>query len=628
MKADFIPGKWIITHTSDFSFRKILDFLPLLAGQLDRNIFPSRPVRAAFSREFPVNRLIKTPGGLFLQIRETDLSFDDSRKPSPPDPGFPPISTFTPIRSIGHLLLYHPADSRWSGIRLTPASLFLGSALVSSGYRFSIQKCNLLHPPSLPDADLLALTLFEDHFLEYRNFFSGRLDSFTGLLAAGGPLVTLHGPPAVYHLPGIHLWFRGEAENFFPRWISAYNRRNLGDLLKLGGFFFRRSQLIIFSDFHRPVQLLNLDGLRPRADFLSPRLKEQGLEINLSRGCRRRCLYCSRVQGARIRKLPAKGFDRLLAEWGAGKASSRPSASRATVNINDDDILAEPDYAREVFTLIRRRGFSLWGVQTSLASLFRKDAPDLRVLNLLKAPLLFGNRTPLVWVGTDAFIPDRAAVLGKYIPPFSSFRRLLGFFEKNRILNYHYWISSDHRSGWETFVREFTLLITLLKEFPHFHLLAHSPFLIPYPSTALFQNLQEESRTHLIDFKKKFPAAHPFFVLRLVRRVKTAFENLNRLLENRSGTGQPGFFDCLGDRDFHGCLQAIYYFLKQDRLLLESAGGVDSSRSAADLRKLEERLVGMLSSGLYRDSRNRKENHGNLPSPVEKKFRRWYNKTC
>ena len=174
-----------------------------------------------------------------------------------------------------------------------------------------------------------------------------------------------------------------------------------------------------------------------------------------------------------------------------GHDDRAPTHPCHAININDDDILQEPDYAREIFALVKKNGMRIFGIQTSMASLVSNDgSPRTEILDLVADPGLYVDDRPLLWLGTDAFLTERARRLGKKLPPAGKFHDLLQELEKRGLRHFHYWISSDGDSSWEEFVAELALISGFFRDFANFGLLAHAPFIVPYPSSRLFGTLE------------------------------------------------------------------------------------------------------------------------------------------
>jgi hypothetical protein len=341
------------------------------------------------------------------------------------------------------------------------------------------------------------------------------------------------------------------------------------------------------AGFDQVIRPVDLGAVPIDFDFMEPDQADHGLEMNFSRGCRRGCVFCCRAQGAKFRKLPLEKVRELLEKYYAfaentgrddhaptpapfsgdmmGRDDRAPIHSRYTVNINDDDILQDPGYAKGIFSLIKGSGLRIFGVQTSTASLVKGNgAPAREVLDLIADPELYVEGKPLLWLGTDAFVPARARRLGKKLPPPDKFRELMAEMERLGIRHYHYWISSDGDSNWMEFVEELGLIFSFFKGFPGFGLLAHAPFIVPYPSSALFARLPAGDPR--LKIKLALDAPDDRFRYRVVERLETGWPQLNCLLKNDRAGGEKGFFDFLKEKELTTAAQLAYHFLKQEML--------------------------------------------------------------
>jgi hypothetical protein len=241
------------------------------------------------------------------------------------------------------------------------------------------------------------------------------------------------------------------------------------------------------------------------------------------------------------------------------------SKSAYTVNINDDDILQDPAYAAAIFALLKKYGFRIIGIQTAPAALVQSNEQvNYGVLDIAADPELYVDSRPLLWLGTDVFLPQRARRLGKRLPSMEVFAGLLAELEKHGLRHFHYWISSDNDSTWEEFIEELGLIINYYHNYPNFGLLAHAPFIVPYPASRLFQRLTDDAPN--LKIKLSLDAADPRFSYRVVERLETKHVNLNKLLNNEKAGGEFGFFDLLKSKDFIAAAQLAYHFLKQEAL--------------------------------------------------------------
>jgi hypothetical protein len=481
------------------------------------------------------------------------------------------------IKKIKTVGLSYPvllSDRRWETIHLTASSLFLGSSLANAGFDVVVKKQIL--PVSVIDSqllscDMIGFTLFEDLFIQTKNLLSQLRNhyKFNGIIAAGGPLITLTPFKSTFHLPEINLLVRGEAEFLLPGLIKAINANDIDKLLEFKGFLFQVPGIIIISDFNEINIPDHFDGFQFNLDFLEKNHLEAGLEINVSRGCKRGCIFCSAVQGKQLRKLPKILVDDLLNLF-SGKldAFNIQSPHTRTVNINDDDILQDPGYANDIFQSIKKNQFQLWGVQTSMDSFFTDSGEiQFKVLDVIDDKSLYVENNPLVWLGTDTFLRQRGKRLGKKTPVEAQLLRLIEEFEKREIRNYHYWISSDYLSDWDEFTREFMFIYQLYSRFNYFGLIAHSPFLVPYSTTPVYRHLiHSKELKNRVKYRQILKSNKDLFTFPLVERVETGYRHLNRLLNNEKLNDGPGFFDYLRQKDYVHAFITLYNFLKQERM--------------------------------------------------------------
>ena len=572
-KSMLLTGQWILTYESNsHSFQQVLEYLDQIQKWLAQtDLTPSR-IRISINKRIKTNRFCFQNDTLNIFINEWR---DQKLLPNHQYHYHQPRANLT-LKSIKKILLLVPillGDKRWNSLSLPASSLFLGSTLLNNHFQVRVEKLDLRFPTSTDewlDYDLVGITLYEDLFPEITRWLIPFRHRYGGLLAAGGPMVTLTPLESAFHAPQFNLLVRGESEFVFPDILTALNQNNLENLLNHKGFIFHHRGLAIISEFQHINRPQNLNDFHFHADLLSEEHLPSGIEINLSRGCNQGCIFCSKVQGKRIRKLPVIELERLLLSFSYKLESQRRDFSRSrTININDDNILQDPRYAGAVFELIRKNRFKLWGVQTSIHSFFNRNQKiNTELMALISDTELFVGSQPLVWLGTDAFLKSRGKKLGKWVPDENQLEILIQEFEKRGIDNFHYWISSDYHSDWQEFIEEFLFIIDLIFRFPRFGLLAHSPFLIPYRSTPLFKMLYNNPRYKTrIRYRDILKSPVDAYIFPLVERVETPFIHLNKLLRNESDRLQSGFFDDLNQEQYPQALTTVYHFLRQERIL-------------------------------------------------------------
>jgi hypothetical protein len=562
-------GKWLIRYEpGEFSYSDILTLLPPLQSSLERMALNYKFLNVTFNRNIRRSLFFLVGDHLFIRHNGSDGQLAET------NPGAFAVQTALeplrrPIHSVNLLFPHLESDPRWKTIGLPAGQLFLASGLRASGFETTTMP--LILPAVIPpfgtfEDDLAAFTIFEDLLPALRPFLSHFQAVYGGWLAAGGPFPTLAPLAAIYHLPQINLFVRGEAELALPDILKALNLGNIEALFSQAGVFWQQLGLIVLSDFDRINRPETFKHFQMDLSFIKPEHLTQGLEMNFSRGCKHGCVFCCRVQGKKYRKFPLEKaeellnqYDRKITEFTVNSESAR------SININDDDILQDPEYAAAIFALLKKYGFRIIGIQTSTVSLIKSvESINSSVLDLAADPELFVDNRPLLWLGSDTFLFKRGCRLGKRMPAPEVFVNLLGELERRGLRHFHYWISSDGDSTWEEFVNELALIFKFHRDFPNFALLPHAPFIVPYPASRLFERLSDNALN--LKIREKFIAADKLFNYSLPERLETAFPNLNNLLRNEKAGGTSGFFDFLKTKDFTAAAQLAYHFLKQEQL--------------------------------------------------------------
>ncbi len=507
-------------------------------------------------------QLIESKNSLHIKIKSLK-QFDVNKNKDVKEINLPDLKTS--IKSVILTVPYLSNDSRWKEIDVPSSTIFLGSDLINNDFNVKSIKLRLPHINSEKlnlKSDIVSFSLFEDlidKFIDFLNEF----EIGDSILAAGGPFITLNPMEAFQYLEKINIFYRGEGEKKFSRLLKILNKGNLSDIFNLKGIALNFKNLIIFSSYDITNYTFDFSDFKFNLNFLKNDFKTNDLEMNFSRGCKRGCAFCSKVQGKYFRKLPTTKVEELLKEFKA----IRDSKEIFTININDDDILQDKEYAKEILETIEKYDFKLWGIQTSIESFFKDlKETDNEIIDIVNKRNLYAMKKPLLWLGTDGFLKERKKVLSKFIPDKNNLIKLVEEFEKKEILNYHYWISSDYNTNWNIFIKELLFIIDLKENFSNFYLLAHSPFIIPYPSTPVFKIIQKKVMNNRIRYKKIYKNNEKI-ILKLVERLETEYDNLNLLLLNTKDENNKGFFDYIKEYDFLSALKLCYTYLKKDILL-------------------------------------------------------------
>ena len=585
-------GNWLVNFDpKEYNYPDILILLAHIQDKINELSIKFNFININFNKSGNINYFFKEKEAIFLIFNDIKSEFQEIG--SKPDE----IAEFRPLKkAIKTVSLLFPrleSDPRWKTMGMPAGHMLLASSLKAGGFEPEARSLSLFgenrHPEAL-SADLTGITLFEDLLPLLGPFLADFRGSHEGILAAGGPFPTLAPLSAIYHLPQVNLFVRGEAELALPGILRSLNQGDAEAFFANTGVFWRQRGMIAMAGFDKVIRPVDLGDVPIDFDFMEPDQVEHGLEMNFSRGCRRGCVFCCRAQGSKLRKLPLEKVRELLGKYYiiAKNTGRDDRASTFSININDDDILQDPAYARDIFAAIKDQGLRIFGVQTSTASLLNGSGdPAREVLDLVTDPDLYVEGKPLLWLGTDAFIPARARRLGKKLPPPDKFRELMEEMERRGIRHYHYWISSDGDSDWEEFVGELALVFSFFRDFPGFGLLAHAPFIVPYPSSALFARLPAGDPRLKIKLALDAPDAR--FGYKVVERLETQWPQMNCLLRNEKAGGEFGFFDLLKAKDLVAAAQLAYHFLKQEQLQ-----GLTNDPSLQRVRESLELLIAEL----------------------------------
>lgn len=472
------------------------------------------------------------------------------------------VPVFKPT-SVLLIFPYSLRDKRWLKMSVPPSLLFLANSLKSYLHSVKIKKIPLesgILPEELENFSWVGIPLYDELFLSVQKLIRAIKGKFKGKIAVGGPMVTLSPLAVAAHLSEANLIVRGEGEERFPKLLSLLHETisNLEELFKIKGFIYRDEKILISSSFSE-TPLPDLKFSNMNIDSVPDEELEKGIEINTSRGCPRSCIYCSHVHGRTIREIPIENIRNWLAEFKRRlqlKKIENPEAF--TVNINDDDILLNKERAIKIIRTINEMGFKIWGIQTSLESI----AEGRDILDFLSMNEFYFQNRPLLWLGTDSFLPERRKRLGRKPLDKKTIEELVQIMEDKKIRNFHYLILSDHKTDWEEFIDEILFICQLQKEYSFFEIIPTSKFLIPYPYTPSFKIIPKErieKETLSID-------GYPQFDYSIVKFAKPENEHIYKLLNLSDffefSIKKDTFVQSLSSRNSREVLNTLYSFLK------------------------------------------------------------------
>jgi radical SAM superfamily enzyme YgiQ (UPF0313 family) len=406
----------------------------------------------------------------------------------------------TPVKPISVMLvnIRNPGDKRWDSMGLPSSARILMGALKKAKYDVRYRNLHVDTDPRdfVFDCDCIGIGVYDDTILETIKLLN-RIRSISDLpIMLGGPMVTLAPDYVAAHCDQADAFLRGEAEETLPELIHALfiERKQHGlmpliDMSGIKGLYAAGDTWGVSGQFPETPRPENFERLDLFVDTGTTKDLRSGLEYSTSRGCPRACVFCSRIHGKKVRVYPDSVIRRHLEtvhDAFSGSASKTGIAPDVfTVNINDDDLLMDPDRALRILELCRVSGFRIWGIQTSIDSLCANDTRE-RLFTILSGEPCFAGSQPLFWIGTDAFTSVRLKRFGK---PGTSrmIENICDDIDRSGFLGYHYWIVTDAETDWPEFIDELFFLNRLSLKYPDsFRILPNSPTLIPYPSTPVY----------------------------------------------------------------------------------------------------------------------------------------------
>lgn len=548
-------GKWFILHSKEISFEKLCSQLKELNR---KGVEEGALIEGSYKQEIP-------PLPYRKKAEKVLLLFPMSRE-----------------------------ESRWKTTGVPPSVLFVAGGLRKAGIKtdfsfLDVETHQLLPERRLESYSWIGITLYDELFLPVKKF----LREFSRLypeikIAVGGPMATLAPHAVASALPEVNLIFRGEADLLFGKLLKTLSYG--GDVFSIKGYLYREKKFYLLSCFHE-VNYENLEQVEISFEVIPSEFSGKGLEINLSRGCPRPCLFCSHVHGKYHRQVPASKLSRWLEEFNfilKEKGINHPFAR--TININDDDILLDEEHFKEIIEVIAAADYRIWGIQTSIISLIERKRVKTELLDFLKEENFY-VKNPLLWIGTDAFSEKRARRLQKPLINEEIVVSLVEELEKRKILNYHYWILSDAETDWGGFVKEFLFIWKLTERFKYFHLLPNSPFLIPYPYTPSYHRLVENYPERLVVAKwVKSCCDYP-----IVLHERPESDELYSLLHPNISLNpriKPGeFLELLRKRDFLSAARLIHLALREE---IARSEGRERARELKKVKELLEKEISRL----------------------------------
>jgi len=463
-----------------------------------------------------------------------------------------PAKPKPPLRKK-HVVLgyvFDDKDTRWRSMGTPMAQLIMANSLEQAGHTVEILPLNAsqnsLNFKKVPD--IFALGLYEDTFIPVRKIIRLARENFNLKIIVGGPMVSLSPMAVIAHTGDVDAFLRGEVEVTLPAFVSSFPLTESDEsfdrilsLIQIPGLMCRLQNASIWGSFDVIPEITDLTFSAPSIKHLSKKDRENGLEYSTSRGCIRNCTFCSHVHGRVLRTYPDSLFSRDLSNarhYMEKMDKTDRQLKPYSINLNDDDILLNPQRAENILEICRSNNFHLWGLQTSIESLVHEEIRS-KLFTWLEEVSCFVNNQVILWLGTDAFTDKRLKRLGKSGNQDQIKQVCKDIYSKG-FRGFHYWILTDADSNWEEFLTELRFLNEMRIEYGEsFNILPNAGTLIPYPSTPIYrQRIQKEQFRQIYLHEILHLPGHPDLDYPLVMHEKPADDYLYSLVETRAAVSE------------------------------------------------------------------------------------------
>ncbi|MDD5438861.1 MAG: hypothetical protein PHS37_01585, partial [Candidatus Omnitrophica bacterium] len=413
------------------------------------------------------------------------------------------------------VVFLHEVDSKSGGLlSIPPAYLYLAAELAKQHIKVEFQSVldggtllsGMWGRGAIPTIESLAqrqdiglfavLNVTEATYGDYRRMV-GRLSRESKVpIIAGGPFFSLIPEYAVTHLPGVDAALRGEGEECIVPMVQALLGTDKGVdpgleavhiLRRMNGLVSFQGKVTICNNIHRQRMIRDLNTValaESDFSFLDARSLMVPLQITVTRGCPRRCVWCAHPHRKAHRRMDVDiiikmltAYKKRLAVLARKQSGPQKKKQALTMHFSDDDLFLNKKEGISLLDRFGQTGLTISSIQTSMDALLTdtRDADgnrevDMSVLNsLVRNRDIFINGVPSMLVGTDAFIDavisrhKKGVIKGNETEGYTNqeIMKVIEACERMGIYNQHYWIMTDIETSWEEFFEHFSTIIAL-----------------------------------------------------------------------------------------------------------------------------------------------------------------------
>lgn len=337
------------------------------------------------------------------------------------------------------------------------------------------------------------------------------------LVVGGGPLATL-APREALEVTGVDLALRGECEESAPLLADLVAKRHirrdnlaahLPELQKVPGIALPVSSREFYLSpevpFPQPLPYLPEDvefwQESRRAAFPGAASGPCTYPISASRGCPRRCVFCSHANGRRHRRyrFPEIAARLIALTEGIARLQASGELGRVYLSFGDDDFFCTREYALKLLRFFREQRLARVMdivICGSIPSLVVRGRVDEELLEAIKL-----SEVVLLQLGTDAFCDEEIRHLkgGGYTT--ADIHALVHALEERQIRNHHFWILSGPRTTLRSLLHHLLQAYHLQVTYRYFFVLWPNFYLMPLVGSPLRRDCDRAQHWTVVEKK-------------------------------------------------------------------------------------------------------------------------------
>lgn len=387
-----------------------------------------------------------------------------------------------------------------------------------------------------PDISIVGISLCEGFFEYVRNLISFLKKKSNAYIMVGGVMPTLTPEHVFMHLSEVDILVRGAGEEILPRLahILKQGRNKQGlvqeqikQLVELEGVIFHNKSLFLAASINKINQLGNYDEAVLDYSLLTIRDIHEGLHLFTARGCLNNCFFCTTPGRGNYYAKSSNNVNQLLKQYQSYLKdifnNDVPFLARR-VSFYDDDFLADPKRAKDIFNYFKQNQLLINFFQTGINSFYlrekQKYTDDLNqdLLKEISPDLFVEGKKRHVYIGTENFSDRELERLGKGYR-YDKIKNVIKALSKKKIYQLHHFIVSNHYTNLSELIENlFKIAVFQTLHQDYFKVLAPViPYLVSlFPSLSYKNILRSGKQNYLFSREKLSLPGYPEYDYPLV----------------------------------------------------------------------------------------------------------------